>query len=191
MMLTGLAPSSGRMSCAGNSLRPTCKSYGDNASARLNFSTPLRPRSWSVIPCLPRRISQTHSMMASYRADRAQIVTVNCQPQPVRAAQLSVYPPTPLIQAYFPESRPQSVILTQGLNGDPLRFPLHLFYCPLSLSRGSPINHAVYRITSGAALKPWAGVVLVMKFNGTRRHGYADASTNDLPALSAYFLNYK
>jgi len=83
------------------------------------------------------------------------------------------------------------MVLTSGLNGEPLRFPLHIFFDPLALSRGSPVNRAIYRITSGAAPRPWAGPVLVLKFNGSRRQNYTDASTNDLPALSAYFLSYK
>lgn len=101
--------------------------------------------------------------------------------------------PIPLISEFFPESggQPQAIVLTQGLNGEPLRFPLHIFYCPASLQRGTPINRAIHRITSGAAARPWPGPVLVLKFNGSRRQSYTDASTNDLPALSAYFLAFK
>jgi len=120
--------------------------------------------------------------------ERPQVVTVHCQP--AQMPQQGVCP-TPLVQDFFMDAPPQSVVLTQGLNGDSLRFPLHLFYCPVSLARGQPPNRAINRITSGAARKPWTGPVLVLKFNGSRKQGYSDASTNDLPALSAYFLNYK
>lgn len=120
--------------------------------------------------------------------ERPQVVTVHCQP--AQTPQQGVCP-TPLVQDFFMESQPQAVVLTQGLNGDSLRFPLHLFYCPVSLARGSPVNRSVSRITSNAAPKHWSGPVLVLKFNGSRKQGYADASTNDLPALSAYFLNFK
>ena len=99
--------------------------------------------------------------------------------------------PTPLIGDYFTEGAPQSIVLTSGLNNEPLRLPLHIFYCPTSLQRGTPLNRAIYRITSGAAERHWPGPVLVLKFNGSRRQSYSDASTNDLPALSAYFLAYK
>lgn len=99
--------------------------------------------------------------------------------------------PTPLISEYFPDGPPQSIVLTQGLNGEPLRFPLHIFYCPVALQRNTPVNRAIYRITSGAAPRAWPGPVLVLKFNGSRRQSYSDASTNDLPALSAYFLAFK
>lgn len=100
--------------------------------------------------------------------------------------------PAPIVQSYFPGTQPYAVILTQGLNGEPLRYPLHIFYCPLSLSRGSPVNNAIKRITGGAqAKKPWCGTVLVMRFNGSRRQGYSDATSSDFTALSAYFLTYK
>ena len=98
--------------------------------------------------------------------------------------------PTPILQEYFPESIPSNIILTQGLNGEALRFPLHIWYCPVSLQRGSPVNRGISRITSNAAAKPWCGPVLVLKFNGSRRQSYTDAGSNDLPALSAYFLAY-
>jgi len=120
--------------------------------------------------------------------DRPQIVPVHCQPP--HTPQHGVCP-TPLVQDFFSDSPAQSLVLTQGLNDDTLRFPLHLFYCPVSLARGAPVNRAIHHITSGAARKPWSGPVLVLKFSGTRKQGYVDASTNDLPALSAYFLNYK
>lgn len=100
--------------------------------------------------------------------------------------------PAPIVQSYFTENRPYAVILTQGLNGEPLQHPLHIFYCPLSLSRGSPVNNAIKRITEGAQTRePWCGTVLAMRFGGPRRQGYSDAAASDLAVLSAYFLAYK
>ena len=121
-------------------------------------------------------------------SDRPRIITVACQP-PHTPAQGAC--PTPLIQEYFPGVQVDSVVLTQGLNGEPLRFPLHLWYSPNALAANTPINQAIFRITSGAASKPWCGPVIVLKYNGSRRQGYSDAGSNDLPALSPYFLAYK
>lgn len=120
--------------------------------------------------------------------DRPRIITIACQP-PHTSAQGAC--PTPLIQEYFPGVQVDNVVLTQGLNGEPLRFPLHLWYSPGALASNTPINQAIFRITSGAASKPWCGPVIVLKYNGSRRQGYTDAGSNDLPALSAYFLAYK
>jgi hypothetical protein len=121
-------------------------------------------------------------------ADRPRIITVNCEPprMPVQGAC-----PTPLIQGHFPGGQANNFILTQGLNGEPLRFPLQLWYSPGALAANGPINQAIFRITSGAAAKPWCGPVVVLKYSGSRRQGYSDAGSNDLPALSAYFLAYR
>ncbi|TFY83641.1 hypothetical protein EWM64_g360 [Hericium alpestre] len=138
-------------------------------------------------PAQPQVVTVS-AILFSPEDDRPRIITVNCQPTQSPAQGNC---PTPLVHQYFPQGQANSVVLTQGLNGEPLRFPLHLFYCPTSLSAGSPINRAIYRITSGAAAKAWCGSVVVLKFNGSRRQGYSDAGSNDLPALSAYFLAYK
>jgi hypothetical protein len=52
-----------------------------------------------------------------------------------------------------------SVVLTHGLNGEPLRFPLHLFYVPESLAKGTPVNRSIYKLTNGLAPRKWSGNV--------------------------------
>ncbi|KAJ7910842.1 hypothetical protein B0H13DRAFT_2232814 [Mycena leptocephala] len=98
--------------------------------------------------------------------------------------------PIPLLQPYF-DSPPDSIVVTQGLSGELLRFPLHVFYSPTALTQGTPMSRSVHHITSGAAAKPWCGNVVAFKFSGSRRQGYTEAGSNDLPALSAYFLSYR
>ncbi|KAJ7233031.1 hypothetical protein C8J57DRAFT_1382670 [Mycena rebaudengoi] len=119
--------------------------------------------------------------------ERPRIINISCRP-PQRPSQGLC--PLPMLQPHF-DAPPESVVLTQGLNGELLRFPLHVFYSPTALARCSPINRSIYHITSGAASKPWCGNVVALKFNGSRRQGYTDAGSNDLPALSAYFLTYQ
>ena len=120
--------------------------------------------------------------------ERPRIISIDCLPS---LATKEGSAPMPLLDHYMPEGRPEGIVLTQGLSGEPLRFPLHLWYSPTALSRCKPVNRAIYHITSGAARKAWCGTVVVLKFNGSRRLGYSDAGSNDLPALSAYFLAYK
>ncbi|KAI9067984.1 hypothetical protein FKP32DRAFT_214473 [Trametes sanguinea] len=138
-------------------------------------------------PAQPELISVSAILFMPHE-ERFRIITVQCTPQGTISQGIC---PSPLLQDYFTDSVPNTIILTQGLNGEPLRFPLHIWFCPTSLQRGSPINRAIYRITNGHATKAWCGPVVVLKFNGSRRQGYADAGSNDLPALSAYFLAYK
>lgn len=120
--------------------------------------------------------------------EHTDLITVHCLPSQKQSYNIC---PVPLLTQYFPYGLPEAILLTQGLNGENLRFPLHLWYCPESHKRGSPANRSVHRITSNVARKAWCGPVVVLKFNGSRRLGYTDASSNDLPVLSAYFINYE
>jgi hypothetical protein len=121
-------------------------------------------------------------------AERPKIITVKCRSSQVPSQGMC---PQPLISGHFSDGQAKGLVLKLGLSREPLRFPLHLWYSPTALSRCAPINRAIYHITSGAAAKAWCGTVVVLKFNGSRRQGYSDARSNDLPALSAYFLAYK
>ncbi|KAI0917836.1 hypothetical protein AcW1_006868 [Taiwanofungus camphoratus] len=138
-------------------------------------------------PVQPQLITVSAILFAP-EEERSRVISVQCRPQGISSQGMC---PLPLVQEYFSQSVPSTIILTQGLNGEPLRFPLHIWYCPTSLQRGTPVNRAIHHITSGVATKAWCGPVVVLKFNGSRRQGYADAGSNDLPALSAYFLAYK
>lgn len=132
-------------------------------------------------------ILTTSDLVTRRRPERPRIVTISCRPSPKVSQGMC---PIPILDAHF-DDQVRDIVLTQGLNGEPLRFPLHVWYAPQLLQKGSPVNRSIFHITSGAADKPWCGPVIVMKFNGSRRQGYSDAGSNDLPALSAYFLSYK
>lgn len=128
--------------------------------------------------------ARTHSL---FLPERPRIITVSCRPSHKPSQGMC---PIPLVQNHFCDGQPEGIVLTQGLNSEPLRFPLHLWYSANALKKGAPVNRSIYHITSGAAPKAWCGTVVVLKFNGSRRQGYSDAGSNDLPALSAYFLAY-
>ncbi|KAJ7690018.1 hypothetical protein B0H14DRAFT_3120601 [Mycena olivaceomarginata] len=119
--------------------------------------------------------------------ERPRVISVRCRPPQRRSEGRG---PVPALLPYLGAS-PASVVLTQGLNGQPLLFPLHIFYSSSALNRSSPVNRAIYHITSGAAPKAWCGNVVVFKFNDASCKGYTEAGSNDLPDLSAYFLSYQ
>ncbi|KAI0288239.1 hypothetical protein BC826DRAFT_701323 [Russula brevipes] len=133
-------------------------------------------------PAQPKFVTVSAILFAPHE-DRPRMFTVTCE-RPRTPAQGSC--PTPLVQGYFPGGQATSVVLTQGLNGEPLRFPLHLWYSPSALAANGSVNQAIFRITSGAASRPWCGPVIVLKYNGSSRQGYSDAGSDDLLALSAY-----
>ncbi|KAJ6560037.1 hypothetical protein B0H19DRAFT_1260696 [Mycena capillaripes] len=117
--------------------------------------------------------------------DLPRAIIVKCRPPHRSSHDLC---PISLLQPYF-DASPESMVLTQGSNGEPLRFPLHVFYWPTALTNGSPINRSIYHMAG--ASKPWYGNVVALKFSGSRRRGYTEAGSSDLPALYAYFRSYQ
>jgi hypothetical protein len=85
-------------------------------------------------------------------------------------------------------SEPASMVITNGVGGAPLRFPLHLFYRADFMMDGSRTNRAIYRLTGGRSVYEWRGNVLALKFYGSRRQGYSDITLSDLGSLVAHFL---
>lgn len=158
----------------------------------------------------PAPASSAHFSALYFPADedRPRVVRVNCSPASNSSSQR---PQSPINQQYamalsasaarpcqweadtkpFLGSGPVgSVVLTHGLNGEPLRFPLHLFYVPDALAKGTPVNRSIYKLTNGLAPRKWSGNVVALKYSGTRRQAYSDCTTNDLPALVSYFLSF-
>ncbi|KZS94613.1 hypothetical protein SISNIDRAFT_453563 [Sistotremastrum niveocremeum HHB9708] len=164
----------------------------------LQQAWPQHRKSCTPVNTAPPTISQSVGMYGQQEAfsfcalllstneDRARIIEIKCTPTSSATRQTC---PSPLVNSYFPESTPASLILTQGLNQEPLRFPLQVWYCPVSMARASPPNKAIHRITSGQMRKTWCGPVVVLKYSGSRRQTYSDATTHDLGTLSAYFIS--
>src|ERR1700728_1789716 len=97
----------------------------------------------------------------------------------------------PIFDSYMPGEQPNHLVLEWGLNGEPLRRPLQIWYSSKALTRCKPINRVVSYITSNMAHKLWYGTVIALRFTGSRKEKYSDAGAFDLPALSAYFMGYR
>jgi hypothetical protein len=137
--------------------RQECVPIAPPRSNTLSMLQPVQPQLITVSAILfsPQGGMYTTGFLGAYThlaelPDRPRIITVACQP-PYTPAQGAC--PTPFIQGYFPGVQVDNVVLTQGLNGEPLRFPLHLWYSPGALAANAPINQAIFRITSGATSK--------------------------------------
>ncbi|CAE6381670.1 unnamed protein product, partial [Rhizoctonia solani] len=87
------------------------------------------------------------------------------------------------------ESEVSSMIITKGVGGETLRFPLHIFFRTHFLTDGSRTNTSVYGLTHGQANYQWKGPVVALKFTGTRQSAYTSISMSDLPPL-VYFMTY-
>ncbi|KAB5594448.1 hypothetical protein CTheo_2079 [Ceratobasidium theobromae] len=80
--------------------------------------------------------------------------------------------------------------ITRNVGGEPLRYPLRVFFRDNFLQDGSPPNLSVLNITHGGARHAWAGNIVVLKWAGARRQGYQDMTMGDLHVIAAWLLNY-
>ncbi|KAG8854587.1 hypothetical protein FRB96_007457 [Tulasnella sp. 330] len=151
-------------------------------------SSPPQNRS-PVSPVLPSSLNSTttsfDAVLFPVNEERPRIVRVSCHAQP-QATGPTIW--TPLPQDQLGTEEITSMIITHGIGGSALRFPLHLFYGTNSFGDGSPLNRVIQRMTAGKSTYPWAGNLLALKFSGSRRQGYTDATYNDVAPLIASFL---
>ncbi|KAG9087539.1 hypothetical protein FRC07_012793, partial [Ceratobasidium sp. 392] len=87
------------------------------------------------------------------------------------------------------EQEVTSMIITKGVGGETLRFPLHVFFRTHFLTDGSRTNASVHALTHGQSQYQWKGPVVALKFTGTRQSAYTNIAMSDLPPL-VYFLTY-
>ena len=98
--------------------------------------------------------------------------------------------PFPELSRFFPESTPSETVMTNGIAGVPIRFPVSIWTCPVSFVRGWPINRAVHTRCGNNAfqMSPWFGPVVVLKYGGTRCTKFVDMSDLDLALVLGYFM---
>lgn len=80
--------------------------------------------------------------------------------------------------------------ITRNVGGEPLRYPLQVFFRDSFVYDGSPRNQTVLSLTSGNARHIWAGNMVVLKWTGARRQMYKDMAMGDLHAIAAWLLSY-
>ncbi|KAJ1306689.1 hypothetical protein OPQ81_007681 [Rhizoctonia solani] len=80
--------------------------------------------------------------------------------------------------------------ITRNVGGEPLRYPMRVFFRDNFLKDGSPLNRSVLEITHRNARHQWAGNIVIVKWSGARRQGYHNMNLNDLHAIAAWFLAY-
>lgn len=82
-----------------------------------------------------------------------------------------------------------SRVCLKDVGGSPLNFPYQIFFRNRFLSDGSLINAGIRNLYPDTP-HPWAGNVVILKFNGSRRQGYRDMDLADLPAVAQFFRTY-
>lgn len=96
--------------------------------------------------------------------------------------------PLPHLRPFFPDGIPSEMILREGLQDIPLRFPFSIWFCETSFRQGSPRNRAVDCLCPIPLRRPWYGPVIVLKYSGTTCTMFADISPLDRATLVAYFM---
>ncbi|KDQ12994.1 hypothetical protein BOTBODRAFT_111976 [Botryobasidium botryosum FD-172 SS1] len=152
---------------------------------------PAQPLIPSTLPAPDSQIGSAASFSAlilPLDEDRPRIIKVECLAE-TQSSGPCLW--SPITRPHVGGMRqPASIIVTHGVGGAPLRFPLHVFYRTDVSDNEPPVNRSIFRLTSGGRSKHiWRGNVVALKFSGTRRQGYTDITMNDLSSLVAYFLH--
>ena len=95
----------------------------------------------------------------------------------------------PLLDAFFIGEHPGELVLNEGLLGAPIRYPLSVWFCSHQAEHRLPENRAITSLLRGLRIeRPWYGVVVALKYGGTRCSSYVDITEFDLGHIAAYFM---
>ncbi|CAE6470254.1 unnamed protein product [Rhizoctonia solani] len=147
----------------------------------------------SYVPRMDSRISHmdatVKALLLPWNAGRARIICLNV-PGRVDASNNATTWSIPLTEYLGENTAFSSREITRNVGGEPLRYPLRVFFRDNFLRDGSPLNHSVSEITRGKARHDWAGNIVILKWSGVRRQGYQNMTLGDLPVIAAWFLAY-
>ncbi|GAB1518388.1 DNA-directed RNA polymerase III complex subunit Rpc25 [Rhizoctonia solani] len=138
-----------------------------------------------VIQTPPRVIQTTkasfHGMVFPVDGERPKLIPVNLLGMVHEGGVVDWQPVlAPILGA---DAEIASMIISTGVGGEPLRFPLQVFFRSNFLADGSRRNHTVESLTYGKARHDWKGPIVALKYSGTRLSGYANITMADLPSL--------
>ncbi|KAG8699531.1 hypothetical protein FRC09_006559 [Ceratobasidium sp. 395] len=85
--------------------------------------------------------------------------------------------------------QPGHEICLNDVGGSPLSQPYQIFFRKSFLDDGSPINLGV-RSLHQEITYPWAGNVVVFKFDGSRRQRYRHMEQSDIVQIAQFFRTY-
>ena len=83
----------------------------------------------------------------------------------------------------------QSELHLTDLGGSPRNQPYQIFFRRYFRQDGSPINLAIKNLHPNIEY-PWAGTVVVLKFDGSRRERYRHTEPHDISRIAEFFLTY-
>lgn len=153
----------------------------------------------SMQPCVapmalqaPSRVIQTtkatfHGMVFPVDSERPKLIQVNLLGMVHEGGVVDWQPVlAPILGA---DAEIASMIVSTGVGGEALRFPLQVFFRSNFLTDGSRSNRAIESLTHGKSRHDWRGPIVALKYSGTRLSSYTNITMSDLPSL-VYFLTY-
>ncbi|QRV93185.1 MYND Zn-finger protein [Ceratobasidium sp. AG-Ba] len=148
----------------------------------------LSPAPVDPPPSMPFTSATFAAIIFPYDELRPRIVHVECLAFIEPASSLMNW--TPRVREHMlvgPHDSIGSLTIETGISeGAPLRYPLQVFF-----TRNGPgshlVNQSIYSLSKGQASQT-GGHIIILKYSGTRRQGYIDASFNDLPTLVSHFI---
>ncbi|KAF8605896.1 hypothetical protein BDV93DRAFT_554217 [Ceratobasidium sp. AG-I] len=146
-----------------------------------------------MVPRSDSRISHTDTtctaMLLPFSAARPQLIRLRI-PGRIDAATNNTEWAVPLTEYLGDQCAFSYREITRNVGGEPLRYPLRVFFRDSFLCDGSPRNQTVLSLTSGNARHTWAGNMVVLKWAGARRQMYKDMAMGDLHVIAAWLLSY-
>ncbi|KAG1787144.1 uncharacterized protein HD556DRAFT_1210368, partial [Suillus plorans] len=96
---------------------------------------------FAILPAAEQQVITCSAVLFSPEEGHPNIITVGCR---LSNASSDGIHHKPLVSGHFLDGQVESIVLTQDFNGEPLRFPLHLWYLPTALLPCTHIHHAIF-----------------------------------------------
>ena len=98
--------------------------------------------------------------------------------------------PMPALHPFFFDANFNEVVVQSGLGGGELQYPLSVWISERAVTEKHPENRGIRALARDTpVLHPWFGVVVVLKYAGSRRASFTHMTEDDLRFLSAYFVS--
>jgi hypothetical protein len=150
------------------------------------------------VNCVPSSTNAPHgSVLATTQTVKALVLFANLPELHWRTIKVHTYILSTGRSQAFPQFDPVlnlggelgSRICLQDVGGSFLSFPYQIFFRNGFLCDGSPINIGIRSLHPDIG-HPWAGNIVILKFNGSRRQGYRDMELGDIPTIAQFFRTY-
>ncbi|KAF8605846.1 hypothetical protein BDV93DRAFT_521207 [Ceratobasidium sp. AG-I] len=173
-------PKTGRSSSSGSSSSMTSSPPRQSTVAPLALQVPSKP--------VQTTKATFHGMIFPVDSDRPRLIQVTVLGVVHESGVIDWQPVLSQLLGADP-SEIASLPVSSGVGGEPLRFPLQVFFRSNFLTDGSRSNYSIDSLTHGKSRHDWRGPVVALKYSGSRLSSYTNITMSDLPPL-VYFLTY-